>query len=225
MPICGPNQSLSSDQVAQLMRNAGFPDSAIPTGVAIAQAESGFQTGNCNPNDPYGGSFGLWQINGSHFQGSTTMACAFDPQCSTNFTYQLSNGGQNWSAWGTFTSGLYKQYLNGASPTLTTGTGCQCAQGDTSEKILGKDMCKHTDATTGIVQYYTCGSTPAGGGIPGMDLTTALSYIIPWIKDPTRLLKLIFGVLLIGGAIFLVASPQGQIAQTLMKTARRVGVR
>lgn len=37
-----------------------------PEAAAIAQAESGGDATNVNPNDPSGGSFGLWQINGVH---------------------------------------------------------------------------------------------------------------------------------------------------------------
>jgi Lysozyme like domain len=213
MPICGPNQSLTSDQVATLMKNAGFPDSSIPTGVAIAEAESSWQTGNCNPNDPNGGSFGLWQINGIHFLNGTSMQCAFDPQCSTNYAFKLSNGGTDWGAWGTYTSGAYQQYLN-SGLTATLSGGCKCDPGDTVVTIGGKQMCEHN----GITSFtYDCGANL--GTLPNpIDLASA-AYA--WIKDPTRLIKLIFGILLIGISLLLLINPTAGLAGELAKAIRQ----
>lgn len=240
MSICGPNQTLSSDQVAQLMRNAGFPDSAIPTGIAIAEAESSWQTGNCNPNDPNGGSFGLWQINGIHFLNGTSLACAFDPQCSTNYAYQLSNGGQDWTPWGTYTSGAYQQYLNGN--TLPTGNiqfsseissgkcpdkgqPCTCPDGySVAVNNLGKPICKNNAFPYNTASCKEC----PGSSDPLTKISNFLDSISQfgqWLADPVRIIKLVFGVLLIGGAIFLIASPQSQVARTITSTARRVGIR
>lgn len=250
MPICGPNQSLTSDQVAQLMRNAGFPDNAIATGVAIAEAESSWQSGNCNPNDPNGGSFGLWQINGIHFLNGTSLACAFDPQCSTNYAYQLSGGGQDWSPWGTYTSGAYQQYLNGNtvnnnnqfSLDISSGKGpggcpgkgekCTCPPGySQTTNSLGTPICKNDSFPFNTASCKECpGSSDPLTKISNFldyfsQLLHSLSSFSQWLSDPIRIIKLVFGILLIGGAIFLIASPQSQVARTITSTARRVGIR
>lgn len=241
MPICGPNQSLTSDQVAQLMRNAGFPESVIPTGVAITEAESSWQTGNCNPNDPNGGSFGLWQINGIHFLSGTTMQCAFDAQCSTNYAFQLSNGGQDWNPWGTFTSGAYRQFLGNTSGNTqvsplaltTTNTGkcpgpgekCTCPAGySVTTNGIGNPICKNNSFP---FNAQSCAECPASSTDPITaigNFFSSIQQLTAWLSDPVRIIKLLFGILLLAGAIFLVASPQGQIAQSISKTARKAGI-
>jgi hypothetical protein len=103
---------LSIAQLSQIAANAGFSGQSLKDIVAIAMAESGGNTQAVNSNDPYGGSYGVLQINGAHFtSGTTTKECAFDPQCSFNYAYQLSNGGANFRPWGTFTNGSYQRFL------------------------------------------------------------------------------------------------------------------
>lgn len=45
---------------------AGFRGQALVVMTAISGRESSWDPGSVNPNDPAGGSFGLWQINGAH---------------------------------------------------------------------------------------------------------------------------------------------------------------
>lgn len=99
---------LTIPQARQYAAAAGFTGTALDTIVAIAQAESGLNTLAVNPRDPAGGSFGIVQINGVHFGGSFTQAQAFDPAAAFRFAYTLSDGGTNFSAWSTYTSGAYK---------------------------------------------------------------------------------------------------------------------
>ena len=106
--------TLTPDQLSQYAANAGFSGFSKDIIVAIAQAESSGNTEAYNSNDPYGGSWGVLQINGAHFQsGTTTKACALNPQCAFKFAFGLSKGGTDFSAWGTYTSGSYKQYMSG----------------------------------------------------------------------------------------------------------------
>lgn len=100
---------------------AGFTGTALDTIVAIAQAESGLNTTAVNPRDPNGGSFGIVQINGVHFGGSFTQAQAFDPAAAFRFAYTLSDGGTNFSAWSTYTSGAYKTTAAWKGSSSTTG--------------------------------------------------------------------------------------------------------
>ncbi len=54
----------SENQIVQLLRQAGFPESAIPTMVKIAQLESNNDTNAFNPDSSTGDlSYGLFQIN------------------------------------------------------------------------------------------------------------------------------------------------------------------
>lgn len=54
---------LTKQQLYQYATNAGFTGAARDIIVAISQAESGGNTQAYNPNDPYGGSYGVLQIN------------------------------------------------------------------------------------------------------------------------------------------------------------------
>jgi Lysozyme like domain len=219
MTICGPNQQLTRDQVAQYMRNAGFPEQNIGVGLAIAFAESGLASGNCNLDDPNGGSFGLWQINGAHFNsGGTSKECAFDPQCSTNYAFKLWVS-QGWDPWGTYTSGAYKQYLNGFPDVPgKNNADCQCPPGWNTVMVGGEKRCQKGG------DIFPCGQTVEPGKDPLTTIGDTLTKLGPWISDPVRVVKMIAGIVFIAGAIFLVASPQGQIAQLISKSAGKVGI-
>lgn len=69
---------LSAEQVASYARGAGFPESVVPTMVAIAARESGY---NPNAVNPTSGACGLWQLYpcpGSHaFNPATNAALAY----------------------------------------------------------------------------------------------------------------------------------------------------
>lgn len=96
---------LTSAQVKQYLQAAGFTGNGLSSGVIIVQKESGNDTLAVNKNDPYGGSYGMWQINGSHikelFGTSVTLAQAYDPQASSNYAYELSKHGSDFHDWST----------------------------------------------------------------------------------------------------------------------------
>jgi len=100
MTLLPGNQHISVSQARDYALKAGFSGASLDTIVAIAQAESGLNTANWNPLDPYGGSFGILQINGSHFQsGAITKVQALDPAASFRYAYQLSSHGTNFHDW------------------------------------------------------------------------------------------------------------------------------
>ena len=81
---------------------------------AIAEAESGGNPGATNPNDNGGTqtSWGLWQISlGNHAAPSPSWS---DPVTNAQLAIGKLNG-QGLSAWGTYDSGAYRQYLNGST--------------------------------------------------------------------------------------------------------------
>lgn len=81
---------------------------------AIAEAESGGNPGDVNAVDNNGkqSSFGLWQIStGTHAPPSPNWA---DPATNAALALQKLQG-QGLTAWGTYSSGAYKAYLNGST--------------------------------------------------------------------------------------------------------------
>jgi len=113
---------ITVQQASTYAQQAGFTGQSLATILAISQAESGLNTGAYNGSDPYGGSYGIVQINGSHFSsGGTTKACALDPACAYKYAYQLSGKGTNFKDWGSYTNGSYRQYL-GSSTSVATST-------------------------------------------------------------------------------------------------------
>lgn len=182
--------TLSKQQLQQLAANAGFTGAAQQTITAIALAESGGNSVAYNPNDPYGGSYGILQINGAHIVGGeTTHACTLDPQCAMNFAYKLSNGGQNFTAWSTFTNGAFQQYLSGGMASSVTN-----AAGSTTPVGF--------DPLSGITSLLS--------GLFGQskDKQSLMSYV----TKPIRMVKLVIGGTLIivslGMAVFGLASSQ-----------------
>jgi len=97
------------------------------------------------------------------------------------------------------------------------GATCQCPAGTTPMYDVSRWVC-----VDGKGAKVPCTNDSQVNG--GSDFLMALGGISPWIANPLRIVKLLFGVLMIGGAIFLIASPQSQVARTVSKGARKVGV-
>lgn len=108
---------LTVAQATDAAYQAGFSDNTgLAIIVAIAQAESGLDTNAVNRNDPNGGSYGILQINAIHFGIDIPGSCAMDAFCSFRYAWLLSKGGTDFSPWGSYTNGTYKQFLSGGSP-------------------------------------------------------------------------------------------------------------
>jgi Lysozyme like domain len=110
-------------QLEQLWIQAGGPSSLAPTMAAIAEAESSGDPDAQNDTDNGGtqSSFGLWQIStGTH----TPPASNWDDPLENAELAVEKYDTQGLSAWGTYDSGAYEQYLNGAdSSSGDTSTG------------------------------------------------------------------------------------------------------
>jgi len=88
---------------------------------AIALAESNGDPLATNPNDRGGAqtSWGLWQISdGSHKSVSPNWA---NPEVNAQLAIQKLNG-QGLTAWGTYTSGAYKAFLNDKTTPAPVGS-------------------------------------------------------------------------------------------------------
>jgi hypothetical protein len=122
---------------------------------AIAEAESGGNPDETNPNDNNGKqtSWGLWQISlGNHNPPSPNWA---DP--ATNAQLALGKlQGQGLGAWGTYTSGAYKAYISSSTTPDTTIPGNAAAL--TAETTAASS----SDCLYGV------------GGIPGTSWITDL---------------------------------------------------
>ena len=105
----------SYSQLEALWEQAGGPAKDDALMAAIAEAESGGNSDAENLTDNGGkqSSFGLWQIStGTHTPPSPNWA---DPLTNAKLAVQKFKT-QGLTAWGTFTSGAYKQFLNGKVP-------------------------------------------------------------------------------------------------------------
>jgi hypothetical protein len=109
---------LSDAQIASYAKGVGLNNTQTAIAVAIAIAESGGNTTSHNPVPP-DDSYGLWQINmlgsmgPSRRQqfGITSNEQLYDPAINAKAMHMLSNGGQNWRPWTTYTRGNYRAYL------------------------------------------------------------------------------------------------------------------
>jgi len=106
---------LSASDIAQFAANAGFPD--VATATAIALAESGGDPeaiGDKSLAPTNGPSIGLWQINiGSKANSQFANVDLTDPQTNANAAFQIFQQ-QGFGAWSTFNGGQYLAFMQAA---------------------------------------------------------------------------------------------------------------
>lgn len=103
-------QTLSYGQIVGLTEQRGFRDPHMAAAIAMAESRGNTCATNANSN----GSIdrGLFQINSVHGGLST-----IDLSANLDAAYRISKGGTDWSAWVTYQTGAFKQFLNrGAHP-------------------------------------------------------------------------------------------------------------
>ena len=128
--------TLDHFQLEELWLLAGGSAATRDVAAAIAQAESGgCQYAKAGPTDDrpvkecayrqtnQENSYGLWQINRrAHPQYSA--ASLYTTTGNANAAVAISSGGKSFSAWSTYTTGAYKQYLtSGGTPPPQSGAG------------------------------------------------------------------------------------------------------
>jgi Lysozyme like domain len=141
----GPGVLYSYAELEGLWENAGGAASLAPVMAAIAMAESGGCSTALNPTDNGGRqtSWGLWQIsNGTHSSPGPNPLTGPGNAALAVAKYQS----QGITAWGTYSSGAYKQFLQGSVPadlnvaggqaTLTAATAADCWLGLSSAKLF-----------------------------------------------------------------------------------------
>ena len=108
---------LTFAQLEALAIGAGFNATLAPTMAAIALAESGGDPSALNPNDNGGtqSSYGLWQIStGTHYPPDPNW---YVPETNAALAYGKYQS-QGLQAWGTYTSGAYRAFLESNTMTL-----------------------------------------------------------------------------------------------------------
>jgi hypothetical protein len=121
---------LSYQALESLWTSAGGSADLAPTMAAIAIAESGGNPNSLNDTPSTGDySVGLWQINyfGSMLSGRTQQfgspsALRASPTAQARAAVAIENE-QGLKAWSTYSSGAYRQYLNGADYTGSGSAG------------------------------------------------------------------------------------------------------
>lgn len=136
----------SYSQLEDLWIQAGGSTSLAPLMAAIAEAES---SGNSTAYNPSGAS-GLWQImmpiNAQYVPGGE--ANVWNPQDNAAAAVAIEKE-QGLSAWTTYTSGAYQQFLrSGVAPTGVSGTATTTADTTSAAGLAGLGSLWPTDITS-----------------------------------------------------------------------------
>lgn len=109
-------------EIAQVAYAAGFRSEALRDAICLTQPESERKSDAFNPEDPNGGSFGLWQINGIHDPNATGtppnmvpsqawIDKMFTPAENAKAAFRVwSNNGKSFNPWSTFKNGLHEPW-------------------------------------------------------------------------------------------------------------------
>lgn len=140
----------TSEQIASYARAAGCPESAIPTAVAIARAESSGNPG-ARLVTKREDSRGLWQIN-TYAHPQYANVNLYDPMINAQAMVDVSGGCQNWRPWSTFTSGAFQKFLAaiGLEPTAPSDDPASSSGSDTSP-----DATTETESMIGGLPTWT----------------------------------------------------------------------
>ena len=127
--------ALSIQETANVLRQAGFKESEIPTMVAIGMGESGLRPDAHNPRYP-DDSYGLFQINmldepgyelGKERRtryGLRSNEQLKDPLTNAKAALDIRNR-QGLGAWSVYSQGIYKQHLPKVQQVLGSGGDVQ----------------------------------------------------------------------------------------------------
>lgn len=111
----------NSNSLAQLWIEAGGNPALANTMAAIALAESSGRVDATNKNSNGTTDYGLWQINSSHTQFDSQRLLS-DPLYNAQAAVSVFKS-QGLTAWTTYTSGAYRQFLAGAASAQIQGYG------------------------------------------------------------------------------------------------------
>ncbi len=207
---------LTFSQLEGYWVQAGGDAAMAPLMAAIALAESSGNPDATNPTDNGGRqtSWGLWQIsNGDHSEPAPNWN---DPLENARLAVGKIHS-QGLGAWGTYTSGAYKRYLQGGIPpasnlptgaTIPGGAGGGAGRGGVSQADLLSSLGGWLGPLLGTV---TGGGTTGDLGLPSVlgtvfgpisnaftdfanALTTGMTAVL-WLVNPRNWLRIIAGVI------------------------------
>lgn len=150
-PVSAPASrgGMSPAQIAKVAYDAGFRGQALVTAVAVALAESRGNPAAHNPNGE--DSRGLWQINVDPStswgrERAKKYGDLFDPVTNARAAFEISQGGENFQPWTTFSGASSSGAANSHSKFLDD------AQQGVQQLASGVD-----------IEVPTGGGSPAGG--------------------------------------------------------------
>lgn len=197
---------LNYQQVAQLAWQAGWRGKDAETAVAIARAESGFDTMATNfKNKDH--SYGLWQDNMKDNLGAerrqkyglTSNEQLFDPATNARVAYGIYKGaGNKFSDWSTYNNRAYVVYLNGAVFAVK-----QIQQGKTGTEVPSYDA---KDVPPGQDTTADKSLNPLQGFDAIADAVKNIGEFITNQENWFRVAAVLGGGLLIALAVFLLAT-------------------
>lgn len=147
-------------QLEGLWTQAGGDASVAPIMAAIAEAESSGNSQATNHNTNGTEDVGLWQINSIWGPLQT-----FDPLGNAKAAVQIYKQ-QGLSAWSTYNSGAYKQYVNGSTtPDTNTGAGSGSGSGSGSGGVTPGQVAASQAAECIVSTPNVSSSVPIIGGL------------------------------------------------------------
>jgi hypothetical protein len=194
---------------------------------AIAEAESSGNPNSTNPTDNGGTqtSWGLWQISlGNHDAPSPNWN---DPVVNA----QLAIGkleGQGLTAWGTYTSGAYKTYLNGATTPdaagIAGGSAATAAYLTSASQTASQCLWSIPSLESALISGVTLGLV-GGQGYCVFSRSEARALMGALLMGAGGLIlgvgaNLMAGLLAIRGADMLIGSALGKGGGGVMRTIR-----
>lgn len=167
---------ISDSAIAAAAKGAGLNNSQTAIAVAIALAESGGNTTSHNAVPP-DDSYGLWQINmlgslgPSRRQqfGLSTNDELYSPTVNAKAMFSISNGGQNWRAWTTYTRGTYLRFMARGQAVAGTSAGSP----DSGTTTIPVSL---SDSLSSISAFFTMLTSP-GFWIRGLILTAGVGLV------------------------------------------------
>lgn len=216
---------LSYAQMEQVWIQAGGSPAMAPLMAAIGEAESGGWAGATNPTDNNGTqtSWGIWQIsNGTHSSPAPGGADVYNPVENAKLAIAKLHS-QGLGAWGTYTSGAYRQFLRGNVPPGTgqiPGGGPGGSGGATETNWFTSGLGLGSSLVGDVVGFSKIPISILSGGIKGTTdffntIGAAVSAIAKffeimlWILNPANWLRIIsgfFGTILLFIALYLLAT-------------------
>lgn len=174
--------NLSFSELESYWIQAGGSSALAPLMAAIALAESSGNPNSVNRTDNGGRqtSWGLWQIsNGDHSEPAPNWN---DPLENAKLAVAKYKS-QGLGAWGTYTSGAYKQYMQGnVPPSAVTGAGGGASPGSVDAGA----------AASGFLSGLGLPFTDFSGG-----LLTIPKEIVSWFGDLDQMLTKMYQAFLL----------------------------